>query len=145
MKNLEFRKESKILGVKCGYYFKGEFLSRYKTEAIRMLRERIEHAGSQVGDCSQTNWEKGIKALPDEAKVIFDEYQKAKKKTDSTHNKKKPYYKELHKRGLRRSLITLSDRIRMKEMRKSEIIQGFDKEIQEIKKQMVEVEKELNS
>lgn len=141
--SLEFRKANKVLGIEIGYFFKGEFLNRYKSEAIKILRERIEKAGSEIGDKSRTNWEKGKEFLPDEAKVIFEEYKKSKRKTEKTHEKKKLYYQEIHKRVLKRSLITLQEKIRMKEIRKAERIKDWDNSIQEIKDKMAEVEKEL--
>jgi hypothetical protein len=141
-KLLEFKKLSRILGIECGYYFKGKLLSRYKTESIKILRERIEKAGSEIGDKSISSWEKGMKALPDEAQVIMEEYEKSKRKTDKTYDKKKPYYKELHKRAIKHSILTLNERIRMKELRKIEVIKDFDKSIQEIKDKINILEKE---
>lgn len=140
---LEFRKASKVLGTEAGYYFKGVLLNRYKSEAIKILRERIEKAGSEVGDKSRTNWEKGVEVLPDEAKVIYEEYESHKRRTNKIHEKKKPYYRELHKRVLKRSLVTLQEQIRMKEMRKAEDMKDWDNSIQALKDKMAEVKKEL--
>jgi len=41
---LEFKKPQKRLGesFEIGYYFKGEFLSRYKQEALKILRDRVK-------------------------------------------------------------------------------------------------------
>jgi hypothetical protein len=139
----EFKKQNKILGIGCGYYFKDVFLSRYKTEAIRILRNRIEEAGSKVGDRSKSSWEKGQLELPDEAKVLKDEWLKGEERTRKTHAKKKQFYKEIHKRVLKRKIVTLQERIRLKEERKIFISERFDIEIQSLKDEIAKLEEAL--
>jgi hypothetical protein len=140
MKLFQFRKLSKRTGTQAGYYFKGEFLGRYYFKALQILRERIEDAGSKIGDKSRTNWEKGMEICPDEWQVIHEEYQKGVVRTNKIHEKKKPYYAEIHKRVIARSLITWKSRLEMKERRKQEVMQDYDGAIQEIKDKIKEIE-----
>jgi hypothetical protein len=102
--SLEFRKKSKLKGVVEGYYFKGKLLSRYKTEAIDILRKRVEQAGK--GD-----FMKGKELLPDEYSVINQEWLKGEERTKKIHIKKKPYYDRLHINSLKHQLLHLQNKI----------------------------------
>jgi pyruvate/2-oxoacid:ferredoxin oxidoreductase alpha subunit len=131
--NFQFQKENKILGVKCGYYFKGEFLSRYKNEAIQILRDRVEKSAN--GD-----WEKAKEFCSDEYKVIHAEWKKGTAKNKKTYEKKKPYYKKIHERTIVTSIANLKHRLEMKEQRKQEVMKDFDDSILEIINKIQELE-----
>lgn len=135
----EFKKQSKILGIERGYYFKGEFLSRYNTEAIAILRKRIEEAGNKVGDMSRTSWEKGREVCPDEWKVVHREWKKSTEKNKKTHEKKKPYYEKIHKRVLERKINTLKHKIDDVEARKKHYCLECDERIKEINKEIEQI------
>lgn len=129
---LEFRKKSKLKGIECGYYFKGELLSRYKTEAIEILRKRIEKAG-------QGDFLKGKEFLPDEYNVINQEYLKWEERTNKNYNKKKFYYDKLHINCLKHRLLTLQNKIDMQKSRKSQIEQIFTDRINALEKEKEEI------
>jgi hypothetical protein len=135
MTNLIFKKFSKRLGILRGYYFKEEFLSNYKTEAIKILRDRIEKAGSEIGDMSRNAWEKGQEILPDEFSIIKQEFEKITERTRRTHEKKKPYYEMLKKRQIEREIFKLSQRIEYLENKKLSVLSGIESDIIESKKQ----------
>lgn len=124
--SLEFKRANKVLGQICGYYFKDEFLSRYKSEAIQILRARVERAGNG-------KFENGKALCPDEWKVIHEEYERSKRATKKTYTKKKPYFQLLHKRALKHSLLTLQEKLKWKEKRRNEIVKDLDTDIEKIK------------
>lgn len=74
---IEFKKESKIWGIKRGYYFKGEFLSKYKTEAMQKLREPFKDNYS----------DENKKKFPDEWEAIHYEWEKSRDKTKRINEK----------------------------------------------------------
>jgi len=74
---IEFKKESKILGIKRGYYFKGEFLSKYKTETMEKLREPFKDNFSDENKMK----------FPDEWEAIHYEWEKSRDKTKRTNEK----------------------------------------------------------
>jgi len=125
---LEFRKFSKLKGVKCGYYFKGELLSRYKTGAIDILRKRVEKAGN--GD-----FVKGSGLMPEEYSVINQEYLKGEERTKKIHIKKKPYYDRLHINSLKHQLLTLQNRIEILISRRSKSEQEYNDKINAIEQE----------
>jgi hypothetical protein len=129
---LEFRKKSKLKGIECGYYFKGELLSRYKTEAILILRKRVEEAG-------KGNFLKGKEFLPDEWQVIHNEWEKAEERTNKTNIKKKPYWDKLHINSLKHKLLTLDNKIELQKSRKSQIEQIFTDRINALEKEKEEI------
>lgn len=142
---LEFKKKSKILGILEGYYFKGELLSRYKTEAIKILRERIETAGSKVGDKSKTNFEKGMEICKDEWQIIHDEFEKCSLKVQKTYDKKKPYYVKIHRRVLERKINTLKNRIWDVDERLVRIKNEFKNKKLNLLKEIEEIEKQFEN
>lgn len=141
----KFKKESKILGVSAGYYFKGEFLSRYQNEAIKILRGRIEEAGSKVGDSSKTNWEKGKEILKDEFEVIDTAFRLCTMRIKKTHDKKKPYYAKIHRRVLERKIETLKNRIWDVDERLARINNEFQNKKLNLLKEIEEIEKQLEN
>jgi hypothetical protein len=130
---LEFRKLSKLKGVERGYYFNNKLLSRYKTEAIAMLRKRIEDAGH--GD-----W-----VLPEEAEAITIEYNKATEKTRKTHEKKKPIYAQMHISSLKNRISFLENWIERLELRKKDVGKIFDDKIEEKRKEQQEITALINA
>jgi len=128
---LEFIKQKKSQGIceETGYYFKKEFLSRYKTKAIEILRKRIEDAGD--GD-----FIKGKDIAVDEWKVINKEYIKSCEKTKKTNQTKKPYWNKLKDRTIQRRIIRLGEKISDLEDRKKEIIEDYNNRINLVEKEI---------
>lgn len=120
MNSLEFKKKNRFLGIVCGYYFKGVLLSRYKTEAIEILRSRVDNL-------SEDNRNK-----TDEWKVITEEYEKSCEKTRKTHEKKQGYYKKIGERVRLRKIEGLKFRIQDVRERKEKVMQDFDSRINKL-------------
>jgi predicted N-acyltransferase len=139
--NFVFKKRSKILGIVEGYYFKGEFLSRYKTEAIKILRNRVETAGSKIGDKSKLDIEKGKEICKDEWQVVHDEYEKATLKNQKTHEKKKPYFAKINQRVLERRIVTLNNKIIDIDNKLLQINQDFATKKQSIQTEIDQIKK----
>ena len=112
-----------------GYYFKGEFLSRYKTEAIRILRERVE--GLSIEERDKT----------DEWKIIHQEYLKSIERTKKINKTKQPYYKKQRERIIKRKIILLKEKINYLEWMKKEKMKEFDERIILIKNEITKLEK----
>jgi hypothetical protein len=70
-----------------GYYFKGVFISKYKSILIDTMRDKFKE------DFSDENKKK----YADEFAVIHYFYEISKKATQSTYEKKKEYYAERRK------------------------------------------------
>lgn len=104
MKLFKFKKKSIKKEIECGYYFKGEFLSRYKTEAKQILRKRIENAGDG-------SLEKGKKILKDEWKVLHQEWLKSCKTIKKTNRKKRAYYKRARIESKKRKIKQLREEL----------------------------------
>jgi len=128
---LSFKKKSVLNNIECGYYFKGELLSRYKTQALQILRERIEKAGSQVGDMSQTNFEKGMKVLPDEYAIVHQHYLESTEKNRKTKEKKKVYYATMRRARLESDIAYLQQLMQSKI---EAVRKDFEKKIAEKRK-----------
>jgi len=115
---LEFRKKSILKGVVCGYYLNNEFLSRIKTDAIAILRERIKDRGHGFNDTEWKNTPEGV--------VICEEYEKANKKTRKTEEKKKGYYKTLSSEKRQNDIFRMEQKILRHEKMKTERINFFN-------------------
>lgn len=139
----EFKKGNKILAISCGYYFKGKLLSRYKSEAIAILRKRIEDGGNRIGDLSRDTWEKGKEACPDEWQVIHEEYEKSKTKTNRTREKKQPYFDKIHERVIARKIKTLTLKIEDVKTRKLSYCIDCDERIKEIQTEIQQLNQRI--
>jgi len=128
---LEFKKPKIRLGetFSTGYYFKGEFLSRYKNEAIAILRKRVVDLPDEERNKT------------DEWKVIHEEYLKTKERTRKIELKKKPYYEKLSKRARKRRIVRLKNKIKDIESRKKDIVKILDKKIKLIEKEIEKCQK----
>ena len=124
---LKYIKQTKSKGIydETGYYFKGEFLNRYKTKAIEILRARVEKAGG--GD-----FVKGKNIAKDEWNVIHKEYLKSCDATNKTNMTKKPYYENMKRRMLERKIFTLNQKIEGLGLRKQEMNKDYDDKIEMI-------------
>lgn len=130
---LEFRKPRIRLG-ECfdtGYYFKGEFLSRYKNLSLKILRDRVKDLSDEKRNKT------------DEWKVIHQEYLKTCEVVERTNQKKQLYYLRLTKQGLRRKNLILLDKIRDLEERKKEKVMEFNDRIKDIHKEIQVNEEQL--
>jgi len=119
---LEFKKPKKRFGetFRIGYYFKGEFLSRYKSKSLKMLREKVNHLSDEE------------KHKTDEWKIISAEYLKSCETTKKINKTKKPYWDKVNKRILQRKIVKLYEKINDVKERKQEIINEFDERINKI-------------
>jgi len=128
-KGLEFRKPKIRLGdeFKLGYYFKDEFLSRYKMESFKILRQRLEGLSEKERDKT------------DEWKVIHTEYLESCKRTDKCRRTKQPYFERLNKRTKERRILRLQQKIEDIEARKKDLLKEQDKKIESIKVQIKEL------
>ena len=112
MENLEFKKgkrlnkngEPVIWSNDRGYYFKGEFISKYKNNAFDIIRDRIEKAGN--GD-----FFKGKEILKDESELLFDRMNKFRISLEKTRIKKKPFYIQQRISGKKRTIDNLKKEI----------------------------------
>ena len=95
-----------------GYYFKGELLSRYKSEAFKIIRKRIEEAGNG-------SFLEGKEILKDEAKLLFNRMEDMNKVIKKTEESKKEYY--------------LKNRIELKEGKVKRLINDIEKTKKELK------------
>jgi len=95
-----------------GYYFKGELLSRYKSEAFKIIRKRIEEAGNG-------SFLEGKEILKDEAKLLFNRMEDMNKVIKKTEESKKEYY--------------LKNRIELKEGKVKRLINEIEKTKKELK------------
>lgn len=75
---LEFRRRNRKKAKSEGYYFKGEFLSRYKREAIQKLREPFKTYSDEEKELYKDNWE-----------AIDVEYQKGRQAVKKVQDAKK--------------------------------------------------------
>lgn len=98
-----------------GYYFKGKFISRYKSETIEQLRKVFNDNFS----------DENKKRHKDEFKVIHYFYELAKKATKITEKKKKPYYAQRRKANILGMIGKLKAQIEVYE----KLVQQIDKEI----------------
>jgi hypothetical protein len=98
-----------------GYYFKGKFISRYKSEMIEELRKVFND------DFSDEN----KRRHKDEFKVIHYFYELGKKATKITEKKKKPYYAQRRKAKILGMIGKLKAQIEEYE----KLVQEIDKEI----------------
>jgi hypothetical protein len=95
---LEFKKMSILKGIPKeleGYYFKGEFISRYKTETTKLLRERI-------GKLSDEEAKK-----TDEWKVLHEIYLFGRLRAEKTEIAKKEYYKMRKEESIKNKIAKL--------------------------------------
>jgi hypothetical protein len=138
-KNLVFVKQKKSQGIyeETGYYFKNEFLDRYKTKAIEILRARIKEAGN--GD-----FVAGKEKAPEEWAVIHEEYLKSVEATKKTNHTKKPYWDMLRKRTLQNRIHKLRDKIEWIEERRQQAVLEFDERIKVVEKEIQNIEKEIS-
>lgn len=120
MSILEFKKFSKKQGIIAGYYFEGHFLSRYKTEAIQILRDWIEQKGNKIGDKSKTAWEKGKEALPNVWEAIHHEWEKGNEKTRKTNEKVKVWRAGVRARKTPYKIALLEEEIIIYKMKMNE-------------------------
>jgi len=135
---LIFIKQKKSQGIyeETGYYFKKEFLSRYKTKAIKILRERVLKAGK--GD-----FDKGKNIARDEWEVIHQEYLKSVEATKKTNITKKPYWAKQRIRVFRNKTNRLLEKARYLEEKKQDEIKDYDERIRLVLKEKEEIEKYL--
>lgn len=135
---LEFIKQKKSQGIceETGYYFKKEFLSKYKTKAIEILRKRVKDAGD--GD-----FIKGKDIAVDEWEVINKEYIKSCEAIKKTNQTKKPYWDKIRKRTLQRRIVRLGEKINDMKERKKERIWDFDERINKIYIEIDKIKKEI--
>jgi hypothetical protein len=126
---LEFKKPKLRLGdeFELGYYFKNEFLSRYKQEALKILRGRIKDLSNEERDKT------------DEWKVIHAEFLKSCEATDKCRRTKQPYFKRLNRRTIERRIIRLKQKIEDIEERKKDLIEEQNKRIELVKNQIKEL------
>lgn len=120
MSIMEFKKKSKRFGIQAGYYFKGEFLSRYKTEAIEILRNRIEKAGKETGDMSRDVWDKGKEVLPDVWEAIHHEWKLGKIKTDKSNIKIQEWRERERIKKIPYQIEIIKQEIKMEQMKMRE-------------------------
>lgn len=124
MPELEFIKQKKRLGIfkPTGYYFKGEFLNRYKFDALSILRKRVEHLSEKERNKT------------DEWKVIHQEYIKSCERTEKTRKAKESYYAKLNQRTRQRRIVRLNEKIQDLRERQNQVFQSFEDRIKGIEK-----------
>lgn len=106
----EFKKKSKVLGIECGYYFKGEFVSRYKTKAMEILRARIKELSDDE------------KKKTDELKVLNQEYLKQTEKNKKTYVKQLAFHKRIREAQKPARILKLKAEIELWKSRMNERI-----------------------
>lgn len=132
--NFEFKKPKIRWGetFKEGYYFNSKFLSRYKIEALQMLRNRVE----DLPEAKRNETE--------EWKVIHQEYLKTMDKVKRTNQKKQPHYEKLRKRAFKSALFRMKQRLEWKTIRREEILKELDAGLDNIRNKITEMEEKIN-
>ncbi len=127
MELLEMKKGSKTLGIQRGYYFKGEFVARLQSEALVILRKRVEHLPEI--ERNET----------DEWKIIHAQYLKMVTKAEHTHKAKQPYYAKIGERAKKTKIFHLEERIKEFNRKKFESLEELDQKIKELQSQVDEL------
>jgi len=138
MEKLIFIKQKKSQGIydETGYYFKDEFLNRYKAKAIEILRKRVIEAGNG-------NFEAGKDKALDEWEVIHDEYLKSVETTKKINQSKKWYWDKLKKRTLQRKINRLNEKIEDIKNQKEDAIKFHEERIEKVQEEIKLVEQGL--
>jgi hypothetical protein len=137
MIELEFKRQQRLKGIERGYYFKGELLSKLKTEAINILRKKVEEAG-------QGNWEKGKEILPDDANILNEEWQKSNDRTKKIEEKKKPYYEQMHINSLKHQILTLQIKLENAILKKRQVEEIYQAKIFTLNEEKDKIQQIIN-
>jgi predicted N-acyltransferase len=138
MTELKFIKQKKSQGIyeETGYYFGDEFLNRYKSKAIEILRNRIIKAGN--GDFNS-----GKDKAKKEWEVVHTEYLKSIEAIKKTNRTKKPYWNKLNQLTIKNKINRLKEKSVYLKERKKDIVKDFDDRIKLIEKDIVKLREQI--